>query len=92
MKTPSLKFDIKEVVQKFCKDKLARHESEIMIYVLKQKGFFETFDAKNCTITYEKVKNYSIGIHTRRYNGELLFRRFSTGLKGLEYSYEIEEN
>lgn len=90
MKKPSLKFDIKDAVQKFCKEKLARHESEIMIYMLKKKGFFDTFSAENCSITYEKVENFSQKVHTRRYKGELLFRRFPLGFDGLEYRYQLE--
>lgn len=91
MKILRLEFNITEDVKEFCNRELALHETNIITHVMKEKGIFKNCDVKKFTRKGEVVKNYSTTIHTLRYDGIFIFRRFLNGLNGLQYRYEIEE-
>lgn len=90
MRKPNLKFDITEQVKNLVHNNKAEHETKIIMYVMAQKGLTDNMNIKKFKRSEEDVENWSIKIHTLRYNGILIFRRFPTGFNGLQYRYEID--
>ena len=89
MRKPKLNFDITKVVKDFTHKKSAAFETKIILYVLEKKGI-KDFDVKKFSRKGENVKYYGAPIHTLRYDGIFIFRRFIGDFNGLQYRYEID--
>ena len=89
MRKPNLNFDITKAVKDFTHKKLADFETKIIMYVIEKKGI-KNFDVSKFSRKSEKVKNYGAPIHTLRYDGIFIFRRFIGDFNGLQYRYEID--
>ena len=89
MRKPKLNFDITKAVKDFTYKKSADFETKIILYVLEKKGI-KSFDVSKFSRKSETVKNYGVPIHTLRYDGIFIFRRFIGDFNGLQYRYEID--
>ncbi|PTT24207.1 hypothetical protein DBR28_18585 [Chryseobacterium sp. HMWF028] len=91
MRKPKLELDIETLISEMSREQINKKRQDVLVYCIQRKNI-KDFDNNKLSHSYEKVQFYSVDILTFRYEGELLFREFTTGKNLLNKRYELAEN
>lgn len=89
MRKPSFELNLLPVVEKQLFEKRAKHQGNVMTYLLIKKGLQKDFDVKNLSTKDEPHDGRMCLTH--RYNGQFLFREIPQDKFKLHTIYDTEE-